>query len=296
MSDRYDSVVIGCGPAGLSAALNLHIRNKAFILLGTKQCSHRLAKAERIDNYLGLPEISGKELMDRYLHHVSSRGIELREERVTAVYPGDGAFAVVTGKGQYTARSLIVATGVHIEKVLPGENEFLGRGVSYCATCDGPLFRGKRVALIDYTGGAAYDEVLFLASVADTLYYLLPEGKTASATAAVKLPLPANVTQLRRSSLSIKGADTVTSLVADEQEFALDGVFILRETQKAEILVPGLATDDKAVTVDGQMATNIPGVFAAGDCTGKPYQLARAVGQGAVAALSAVGYLDNPRN
>ncbi|MZP28365.1 FAD-dependent oxidoreductase [Heliobacterium undosum] len=295
MAKRYDSVVIGCGPAGLSAALNLHIRNKSFIILGTKQCSHRLAKAERIDNYLGLPEISGKELMKRYLHHVSSRGIELREERVTAVYPGDGEFAVVTGKGQYTARSLIVATGVHIEKVLPGENEFLGKGVSYCATCDGPLFRGKTVALIDYTGGAAHDEVLFLAGVTDKLYYLLPEGKNASATGAANLSLPTNVTQLHGTTPSIKGADTVSSLVVDEQEFAVDGVFILRETQKAEILVPGLATDNKAVTIDGQMATNIPGVYAAGDCTGKPYQLARAVGQGAVAALSAVGYLDNPQ-
>ncbi|MBM7865208.1 FAD-dependent oxidoreductase [Heliobacterium gestii] len=299
MSDRYDCIVIGCGPAGLSAALNLNIRNKSFLILGTKQCSHRLAKAERIDNYLGLPEISGQGLMERYLQHVRSRGIELREERVTAVYPGDGEFAVITGKSQYSARSLIIATGVHIERVLPGENEYLGKGVSYCATCDGPLFREKAVALLDYTGGAAHDEVLFLAGVAKQVYYVLPQrASTAfvhdtSAAAVATVPsLPGNTTLMRGTSLSIKGTETVSSLIVDEQEIAVDGVFILRETQKAENLVPGLATDKKAVAVNGQMETNIAGVFAAGDCTGKPYQLAKATGQGAVAALSAVGYLD----
>lgn len=287
MSEVYDCAVVGCGPAGLAAALNLTIRNKTFVILGTKVCSPKLAKAERIDNYLGMPSVSGEDLRNLFLNHIDQMGIPLGDDRITAIYPIENGFALTGSKNEYQAKTIILATGVHIDRPLPGEEEFLGRGVSYCATCDGPLFKGKTVALLDYTQGEGWDEAKFLGEITSATYYLPLRGQK-----PIDNPLE-NINILQGKPAALKGKDTVTSLVLENQEVNIDGVFIIRETQRADVLLPGLSTHQGAIQVDESMATNIPGAYAAGDCTGKPYQLAKAIGQGAIAALSAVSYLDS---
>ncbi|MBC9782918.1 NAD(P)/FAD-dependent oxidoreductase [Heliobacterium chlorum] len=295
MAQVYDCIIVGCGPAGLSAALNLKIRNKSFIILGTKDCSQWLAKAERVDNYLGFPAISGSELRDRFFDHIHQQGIEQMDARVSAIYGGEGTFSLMAGRDSYQSRTVIVATGVHVERLLPGENELLGRGVSYCATCDGPLYKGKKVALIDYTQGEAWDEALFLSELAAKVYYLSATSQN-GAKAFTPSTNPKNMEFPQGKVLALKGTESIASLQTDDQEIPIDGVFILRETMKAENLLPGLETRDGAIIVDAHMRTNMPGVFAGGDCTGKPYQLAKAVGQGAIAALSAVSFLDEQQH
>lgn len=284
----YDCIIVGCGPAGLSAALNLQIRKKSFMLFGSSICSPRLAKADQVDNYLGLPAISGSELRNKFVSHVQNFGITIRQKRVTAIYPMGDKFSATAGQEAFLSKSIILATGVHINNLLPGEEDYLGKGVSYCATCDGMLFRDKVLALIDYTETEGIKEATFLASIAKSLYYIVPKLTQKPTN------LPHNLTYLNDKPIKIIGEDVLNSLVLQNQTIRVDGVFIIRETQRADLLVPGIQLSTKgSINVAQDCSTNLPGVFAAGDCSGKPYQLAKAVGQGSTAALSAVEYLDS---
>jgi len=180
---------------------------------------------------------------------------------------------------------VILATGVTMDKPLPGENEFLGRGVSYCATCDAALYRGRTAAVIGY-GPKEEAEADFLAEVVGKVYYI-PMYKE-------PYHLAENVEVVREKPLEIVGeASLVGALRTDGGEYPVDCVFILRESILPEHLVPGLELEENHVKVDRQMKTNIPGCFACGDIAGKPYQYIKAAGQGNVAALSAVEYLAN---
>ena len=199
--------------------------------------------------------------------------------------------------------SVILATGVTMDKPLPGENEFLGRGVSYCATCDAALYRGRTVAIIGY-GPKEEAEADFLAEVVGKVYYIpmykepyhLAENVEIIREKPLEIVGAANVAEDESkkkestSMMSIFG-DKVGALRTDGGEYAVDCVFVLRESILPEHLVPGLELEENHVKVDLQMRTNIPGCFACGDIAGKPYQYIKAAGQGNVAALSAVEYL-----
>ena len=169
--------------------------------------------------------------------------------------------------GSRNSRSVILAAGITREKLYPGEAEYLGRGVSYCATCDGMLYRGKTVAVVG-TGGEAKEDADFLESIGCTVLRFFRNGK-----------------------FEVKGGLKADTLVFAGEEHKVDGVFIIKDTVSVTKLVPGLEYEQGGVAVDRQMRTNMPGVFAAGDCTGKPFQLAKAAGEGNVAALSACDYL-----
>ena len=182
----------------------------------------------------------------------------------------------------YEASAVILATGVVQGKPLPGEEEYLGRGVSYCATCDAPLYRGKTVAVVG-ASPAAEPEAAYLAEAAARVVYLpLYAGAPA---------LPPAVQVMRYKPLGVTGGDTVDTLHTDGGDLPVDGVFLLRDAMAPAQLVPGLAADGGHVAVDAQMRTNLPGCFACGDAAGLPYQYVKAAGQGNVAALSAVEYL-----
>ncbi|KAB2952526.1 NAD(P)/FAD-dependent oxidoreductase [Heliorestis acidaminivorans] len=284
--ERLDSIVVGCGPAGLSAALNLQIRKKSFLVLGSKVCSPWLEKAERVDNYLGFYGISGRELRDHFLDHAEKMGITIHSEKVSSIYHMGDFFLVKSGQKEYESKTVIITTGVHIEKQLEGESDYLGRGVSYCATCDGPLFRNRKVALLDYTEGEGWEEAAFLSEVVDKLYYFpLKDKKERNALANMEIE--------EGKPVALKGnGDLVQALVLDQREIPVEGVFIIRETQRADVLLPGLETKNGAILVNEMMETNIAGAYGAGDCTGKPYQISKAVGQGSVAGLSAVSFLE----
>ncbi len=149
--ERYDIAIIGTGPAGVSAALTATNRNKRIVLLGSRQMSEKVAKAHEIRNYPGLPFVKGADLAAAYRDQLDRAGIPVTEKRIGAVYAMGDYFALQAGEDMLEARTVILATGVVSAKPLPGEEALLGRGVSYCATCDAPLYRGRTAAVIGYS-------------------------------------------------------------------------------------------------------------------------------------------------
>ena len=264
-----DVIVLGGGPAGVSAALTARARGRSVLVISNPAGTSALARAHRIDNYPGLPGVSGEKLLEAMRGGLDEMQIPVVSGRVTSVMPMGGRIMAAVGQDVYTASALILATGAAQPALLPGEAEFLGRGVSYCATCDGMLYREKAVAVL---GGAAdaEDEAAFLQSLGCRVEFF---------------------DKRRAARFEIRGGDRVTALIADGTEYPVDGVFILRDTMASAVLLPGLGMESGHIAADRSMATNIPGVFACGDCTGRPYQIARAVGEGNIAALSADAYI-----
>lgn len=281
--DRFDIAIIGTGPAGLSAAITATIRNKSVLLLGSRDLSVKLAKAHEIQNYLGFPAVKGAELADAFQRHIDEMGIEITEKRVNAVYSMGDYFALQSGEEMLEASAVILATGVVQGKPLPGEEELLGRGVSYCATCDAPLYRGKRAAVIGYSPREEA-EAAFLSEVCgEVLYFPMYKEET---------HLPDSVRVIREKVAAIEEQAGERVVKTAENGYTVDGVFVLREAVAPGQLVPGLAVDGAHVAVNRKMEASIPGVFACGDIAGTPYQYIKAAGEGNVAALSAAAYLD----
>ncbi len=283
--ERYDIAIIGTGPAGLSAALTAKARNKNFILLGDPELSFKVTKAHTVKNYLGLPDVSGEDMQKAFLNHLKQMDIAITDDKINAVY-AMGKYFALQGKGaQYEATSVILATGVSAVKALPGEMENLGRGVSYCATCDAALYKGKEAIVVAYSEKEAH-EAEFLAEIAQKVYYVqMYNGKSAQA---------ANIEVLTgRTVESVSVQNRKATLKTSGGDLTADGVFLLRENIAVTQLVPGLAVTDGHVDVDRSMKTNIAGLFACGDITGAPFQYIKSAGEGNVAALSAVSYLAN---
>lgn len=280
---RYDIAVIGTGPAGISAAITAKIRNKNVLLIGGSM-SPKVAKAHRIDNYTGLPAISGEDLACQLKAHLDEVGVEMTVKQVGTVYSMGDYFALQCGEEMLEATSVIVATGVVQTKALDGEDKFLGRGVSYCATCDARLYKGKPVAVLGYSADSA-DEALFLSEIVDSVMYFPMNGEVPEKRE--------NIRVVREKPLGIVGDKSVTALKTDSGEYETACVFVLRDAVMPDKLIPGVETDGAHIKVDINMKTNIGGLFACGDIAGKPYQYIKAAGQGNIAALSAIGYLND---
>ena len=189
---------------------------------------------------------------------------------------------VTVGSDFYQSSALILAPGVTRAAKYPGEETYLGRGVSYCATCDGMLYRGRDILVVG-RGHEAPHEANYLQSIGCKVTYV------ANARPDV---LNAEIPFVKGARLEVKGEQTVTALSVDGQDIPCAGIFILRDAVAPTDLLPQLETEKGAIKVDRAMATNVEGVFAAGDCTGAPLQIAKAVGEGHIAALSACEYLD----
>ena len=270
----FDIAVIGAGPAGYSAAINARKRDKSVVVIG--QNTGWLSKAEHVANYPGLPDISGAQLLSAMREQAEKMGASLRPGVVhQAVVMGD-SFALSLGADFVEAKKLILCMGAKQPRLLPGEAELLGRGVSYCGTCDGMLYRGKRVAVVAQ-GPEAVSEANFLAGLCESVTYY---GKADPA-----LDERGRVTEGKVEA--ILGEERAAGLRVSGEEVPFDGVFIFREAMALSALLPGLEMDGAFIRVDRQMHTSLPGVFAAGDCTGTPLQVAKAVGEGCIAALAA---------
>lgn len=284
--ERYDIAIIGTGPAGLSAAITAKIRNKKILLIGNPNFSDKVQKAHQIQNYLGLPAISGKDLAKAFENHINSMDITITEGKVNAVYPMGSYFGLQVSQDIYEAETVIVATGIVTGKAFKRENELLGRGVSYCATCDAPLYRNKTVAVIGYSPKEE-SEAEFLAEVCEKVLYI-PMYKE-------ETKLSDKVTIIDEKPTAVIGENKVKSLQTEKNNYEVDGIFILRDSIPPSQLVSGLEIKDNHIVVNSQMETNIKGCFACGDIVGKPYQYIKAAGQGNIAGLSAVAYLDAKR-
>ena len=283
----YDIAVIGSGPAGLSAAINARARGKSVLVVGNDYRESPLYRAERVDNYLGMPGQTGAELMEAYRRHAEGMEVDLRVGRVLNIMQMEGTSYLSIGSDMETAKAVVLTTGVARGKKLPGEARYLGRGVSYCATCDGMLYRGKPVAVVGLAPDAP-EEANFLQGIGCQVTYVSakkPEGL-----------VPAIDWVQQTGRLEILGEDAVTALHIGDTELPTQCVFLLRSAFPPTDLLPDLALEDGYITVDRQMRTNLPGVFAAGDCTGLPLQLSKAVGEGLVAGQAAAEYVDQLSN
>lgn len=262
----YDVLVIGGGPAGLSASINVRARGRSALVVSNPLEENPLWRAEKVDNYLGLPGLSGAEMLAAMRRHAEQAGVEFLAGKVLNAVQMPDAWYVSVGPDMYNARAVVLAAGVARGKKFAGEAELLGRGVSYCATCDGMLYRGRPVAVLGYSDSARR-EADFLRDIGCSVTYFD-----------------------RPKDCRIEGDAQVTAVVCDGERAAVDGVFLLRPTVAPTDLFPGLAVENGYVSVDRRMNTNLPGLFAAGDCTGGPLQVSKAVGEGLIAGQSAAAW------
>jgi len=292
----YDVIILGTGPAGLQAAIHA-ARKKASVLVMGKETSSSLFHAH-VENFCCIFSITGEEMLNVGRQQAVNFGAALLEEDVLNVLPDGPHFKVISESGtELICKSLVVATGSARKKLnVPGEKEFLGRGVSYCVECDANFFVGEDVAVV---GGAsaAVGGALTLLDYARTVHLVCEKLEVADALAA----------QLRNSKVVIHEDAKVKEIVgdgaarmmtlADGTEISVSGVFIELGARGVVELAAhiGIRLDDemKYIATNKNMETNVPGVFAAGDICGPPWQMAKAVGEGCIAGIAAASYAKN---
>lgn len=275
---QFDIGIIGCGPAGLSAAINAKNKNRDIVVLGAEICSPPMHKAPVISNYLGFPSITGEELRQSFLGHTAMLGIDIIRNKADNVFPDEDGYLIISQGEMIRAKTVIICTGIPYRHTVKNENSFLGKGLGYCATCDGPLYRGKDVAIVGYNEEAE-PEADYLSEICRKVYYLPLYKKDPSVNPSVEV--------IRERPLAVEGDQAVRVLKTSKSELLIDGVFIVGAETSPERLVPGLELSENYIKVNRNMETNLPGIFAAGDCTGPPYQLSKSTGEGQVAGLNA---------
>ena len=278
----YDIAVVGGGPAGLSAAVQVRARGKSVVVIGGDARDNALYRTSRIDNFLGFPGVTGPELLEKFEAHAQAMGAERRTGRVLNILPLDGTLYLAVGSQVEQARAVVLATGVVQAGKYPGEAEHLGAGVSYCATCDGMLYRGREVVVVGKAADAPH-EANYLKELGCHVTYVSaapPEG------------LRPDIPFVKAGRVEILGGKTVEGVRAGGLTLPCEGVFLLRPSMAPAELLPGLELEGNYIRTDRNMATSVPGVFAAGDCTGLPHQVSRAVGEGQVAGHRAAEYVD----
>lgn len=277
----YDLAIVGAGPAGVSAAINAAARKKEALLLDPEEPMSKIRRAKVVPNYPGLPSIKGNELADAFLRHMEEMKVEMKKARVLQILTGK-RFTVHTEKASFEANAVILALGAVSEKKIAGEEELVGEGVSYCVTCDGLVYQGENVAVIaDSKEGE--DEARALAEEYQCKVTYLPQYDMSGKLQSVEV--------VSAQPTALKPRGNLVEVDAGQKKIQVKGVFIIRKNLSPATIIQRLKMKNNFIFVDDKMATSIKGVFAAGDCTGAPFQIAKAVGQGQVAALSAVKYL-----
>ncbi len=279
-----DVAIIGAGPAGMSAAINLRALGKTVTIFSGG--NNNLIKTNDINNHLGFVNVSGKELMDSFAEHVASCNIELINSKITSALFFDDKFILNADSKLYEFNAVILCTGVLPAKQIDNESEFLGKGVSYCAVCDGMLYRGKK-AFVWGLERDSYKEANMLASLGVNVSFV--------SKFKCKDKLNENIEFIDGKLSAVKGKDFLQEVCVNGSWIATDALFILRPVIPASSLIEGLEAQGPFINVDRKMKTNLDGVFAAGDCTGKPLQISKAVGEGQLAAYSASEYIENLR-
>ena len=277
----YDVIIIGAGPAGISAGLYTQRANKKTLIIYNEKSS--LEKASKIENYYGFPNgISGKELYQNGIMQAKNLGIELKKEEVIKIEKIKETFEVSTSNRKYISRNVILATGN--KKNTPdikGIKELEGKGISYCAICDGFFYRGKDVAVLG-SGDYAISEVNDLLSVANKITILTNKKKVPDFRAE-------NVKVETRGVIAVKGENQLESIeLEDGTKLEVDGLFVAQgvagSTDFARKL--GALVKDNKIVVSDKMETTIQGLYACGDCIGGIYQIAKAINEGMIAGMN----------
>ena len=298
---KYDIIVLGSGPAGLSAAVTARGRNKSVLVIGNRWQDSPLARAERVDNYLGMPGMTGMEMLEAFQRHAQEMGVEQVTGKVLSIMEWEG-FNLTVGSQLYQGSALILAPGVVRQAKFPGEETYLGRGVSYCATCDGAFFRGKDVAIVG-GGNTALEDALYLANVCRTVYLVHRRDAFRGEKAlADRVRQKENIKIQYDSAVSkIRGESAVSSVLLEntktgaQQELPVSAVFVaIGLIPENEIFSRQLPLDDNGYFVAGEdCKTPLEGVFVAGDCRSKLLrQIITAAADGAVAGYQAAAYVN----
>lgn len=303
MLGSYDIIIVGGGPAGLAAAIYGRRAEKSVLVLEENGFGGQIAWSPRVDNFPGIPEVSGAELADRMFSQALSLGAEAELAEVTAVSPTPYGFTVSTTDGDYTARAVILATGAQHRKLgVEREDELAGNGVCYCAVCDGAFYKDRPVAVAG-GGDAALQDALLLAGGCSQVYIIHRRDEFRAEAANVRAVLErGNITCVMNSQVvELQGKDELSGIVVEDKtsgerkSIAVDGLFVAVGYEAANSAFASIAKLDSAgwFTAGEDCAAGTPGVFAAGDCRAKTVrQLTTAVGDGAAAAVAACRYID----
>ena len=285
----YDIIIIGCGPAGLSAAIYTARSQLKTLVLGTLENS-MLWKAHFIQNYFGV-EFEGKDMLEKGMDQAKKLGAELIEAEVVGAKGKDGSFTVTTEDNkEYEGKTIIIATGTACASAgIKGEQELTGKGVSYCAICDGFFYKGKKIAVVGNGNYAAHEAIELLSFTKDIVVF--SQGKDWEMSPEFKKALENKKVKLRKEKIAeFKGKKALESISIDGKEEKFDGVFVALGSASALSFAQklGVKMQGSTIVIDRNGNTNVKGVFAAGNCTGCYPQVAVDVGEGAAAGLSAI--------
>lgn len=278
-----DIAIIGGGPAGISAAIQARQRELSTTLIAREDAKGALVRAPLVENYPGIPNEDGARLLATLKAHAQAMGTVFHNGKVTSILKHGGGYALGIGNDFVEAKALIIATGARQPKLLPGEQELIGQGISYCATCDGMLYRGSVVGVLG-DSEHAISESNFLAEIASEVWFF---GKPDDRLHPSIRQIPERIEAILVKEGKFAG------VLTKAQEYTLHGLFIERDQMALNTLLSDLEMDNGFIKVDRAMRTNLPRVFAAGDCTGGPLQVAKAVGEGCVAAYTAAQELQD---
>ncbi|MBW2973748.1 NAD(P)/FAD-dependent oxidoreductase [Candidatus Woesearchaeota archaeon] len=285
----YDVIIIGCGPAGLSAAIYTARSQLKTLILGSKEDS-MLWKAHFIQNYFGV-ELEGKEMLEKGVEQAKKLGSEIIEAEVVGAKGKNSSFTVTTADNkEYETKTIIIATGTACAPAgIKGEKELTGKGVSYCAICDGFFYKGKKIAVVGNGNYAAHEAIELLSFTKDITIF--SQGKKWEMSDEFKKALEKKKVQLRKEQITgFAGKKALEGVLIGDKEEKFDGVFVAMGTATGLSFAQklGIQLKDNTIVIDKEGNTNVKGVFAAGNCTGCYPQVAVDVGEGAAAGLSAI--------
>jgi len=297
----YDLIIIGGGPAGLTAGIYAQRMKLKTVLLEKEGLGGQIALSDIIENYPGFPSISGMELMQKFEGHAKGLGLEIKLTTVEGISL-DGNWRVVkTHEGELLAKAIIIATGAKPRKIgVPGEKEFLGKGVSYCATCDGPFFRNQKVVVVG-GGDTAVKEAVFLAKLAKKVSIVHRRDQLrAEKILQEKVLNTPNIEVFWSHMLKeIKGSKTVEGVFLEDMKtnsrkyVEAEGVFVFVGINPTTDFADVEKDEKGFIETNERMETSVKGIYAAGDCRVTPLkQVSTAVGDGAIAAYAAESYIE----
>ena len=286
----FDVAVIGAGPAGIQAAIHASRKKAKTVIIGKVENS--ALSGAHIENLFGAPGTAdGSDLLNEGMKKAESFGCSIIAENVVSAENKNGTFVLKTESGSVTSKSVVLATGIHRNKLnVPGEKEFFGKGVSYCASCDCNFYKKKTVVIVGDESEAVSSAIL-MTKYASQVYWITERPRVSDVM--IKEAAAAGVKTVTAKLISINGKDRVEKVTLDSKEIQTDGVFIeLGGRSSADLamdmdIMPDI---DGTISVDKECKTSSKGVFACGDITGKPWQAAKAVGEGAIAGLNAADF------